>query len=273
MATTTINTTAQDFMDSITTKARELGVQPCDLMSELVKLTPKRRGRPPKETPVESPKTTRKSESSRPETDASELDLGTTSIDAKGRTWIVVTQKAFKGTKKTWKLVKQDAPAKNNLLEVPESHVPNGDELRELARQERKAAKEAEASNGDEQSTKRSYNKVQPLHAADSVDIGVTALDSQGRTWVSSEVKAFKGSKRIWKLVKTPTIKVTEKPKTEKPKTKTLKIRSGPTRSAKEAELGEVDTGNDGNQYIVVSRTRTSKTGEKTPFQVWERLG
>ena len=287
MATTAINVTAQEFMDTITSKARELGVQPCDLMSEMMKITPKRRGRPRKESPAESPKTTRKYETSRPDTDATDLDLGTTSIDIKGRTWIVVSQKAFKGTKKTWKLVKQDAPknqSSDGSLDVPSEpahHVPTGDELRKMASQQRKAivAEEAEA-NQAEAPTKRTYNKVQPLHSADSVDIGVTALDSNGRTWVSSEVKAFKGTKRIWKLVKEPSIEVTKAEtkaetkavaKAEKPKG--LKIRSGPQRSAKDAELGEIEHGNDGNKYIVAERFRTNKaTGELTPFQVWQRM-
>jgi len=281
-----LTTTAQDFMETVIAKSRELGVQPCDLMSEMVKIAPKRRGRPPKESKSEEP-TKRRYESSRPDMDPSEMELGTTSVDHKGRTWIVVTQKAFSGTKKNWKLVKQEKPAKeSNSLEVPAvppHHVPTGDELRAAARKERHVVAtestnptNATTPTNKDGSAKRAYTTIKPTHAPDSVEIGVPAIDSIGRTWISSDVKAFKGTKRIWKLVKPKLINVSEHVflgEVAPAKKNPIKIRTGPSRSAKEADLGEIDTGNDGNQYIVVERTRVHKvTGNPMVFHVWQRI-
>ena len=265
----TLTIAAQDFMDTLITKSFELGVQPCDLMSEMAKIVPKRRGRPPKETNVEAP-AKRKYESSRPAMDPSEMDLGTTSLDQRGRTWIVVTQKAFSGTKKNWKLVKQEKPTTemdSNYPEVPTilpHHVPNVDELQE-------SLIDMKTDTNYDGVVKRPYTTIKPTHAPDSVEIGVSALDSLGRTWISSEVKAFKGTKRIWMLVKYTPIKVSDHDGLA-PKN-TIKIRTGPSRSAKEAEIGEIDTGNDGNKYIVAERTRTHKvTGNPMVFHVWQRI-
>ena len=114
MATMMTTAAAQEFLTELTAKARELGIQPCDLVEELTMITPKRRGRPPTKT-NEVPATYKKRKyvKVRPESDATENDVGSTELDTKGRTWIVVEVSAFKGTKKIWKIHKQ-APVEDS---------------------------------------------------------------------------------------------------------------------------------------------------------------
>lgn len=102
----TLQTTAQEFMEVVKAKAKELGVQPIDLMGELTKICPKRRGRPPKTMISTEPEMTKRNYTKmRPTTPAGECDIGTTEVDSRDRTWIVVQVAAKAGsTKKMWKL-------------------------------------------------------------------------------------------------------------------------------------------------------------------------
>ena len=83
---TTVQTTAQEFMTTLIVRARELGFQPCDLMAEMSKITPKRRGRPPTAKPVVVETRKRSYTKVRPDKSPDDATIGETAIDANGRT-------------------------------------------------------------------------------------------------------------------------------------------------------------------------------------------
>ena len=126
----TIQATAQEFMEVVKAKAKELGVQPNDLMGELTLICPKRRGRPPKtEISTEPAMTKRNYTKMRPTTPACECDIGTTQVDPRDRTWIVVQVAAKAGsTKKMWKLTSVSkitiSPANDDVAHFQLTEVP-----------------------------------------------------------------------------------------------------------------------------------------------------
>ena len=123
----TVENTATEILQMVMGRARELGVQPCDLVEAVAASTPKRRGRPPKKT-TETKKTTRKYTNGRPKVPFAEVEEGELVVGDDGRLWQVaeVATKKAGVTKKTWKLVRdQDGRPVSATPDVTDS---SGDE-------------------------------------------------------------------------------------------------------------------------------------------------
>ena len=100
---------ARDLLENVIVTSKDLGIQPSDFVDELVRKTPKRRGRPPAAKMVDAAicsekPAKRKYSNMRPKDSPKDLAVDTTSRDATGRTWIVVEVAGKKSLKKIWKL-------------------------------------------------------------------------------------------------------------------------------------------------------------------------
>jgi len=136
----TVAGAATEMLQMVVDKALTLGVQPCDLVAALSKVTPKRRGRPP--TEKASPSTKRRYTNGRPKVPFGQVEDGEIVEGVDGRLWMVaeVGTKKAGVMKKTWKLVRDGtgrpmtvSPEPTEVDEIASKHCETFTALDELA--------------------------------------------------------------------------------------------------------------------------------------------